>query len=65
MEDNASFNEKYYDFFWQIFTNIKKYDTLTNKQFYENVINVSMKIFLSGIGIDYFKMKIIIKMKCI
>ena len=55
MEDNASFNEKYYDFFWQIFTNIKKYDTLTNKQFYENVINVSMKIFLSGIGIDYFK----------
>ena len=55
MEDNGSFNEKYYDFFWNIFTNINKYDTLTNKQFYEEVINKSMKIFLSGIGIDYFK----------
>ena len=54
-EDNYKFNNSYYNFFLDIFNNIAKYDSLSNKQFYEEVIIVSMKIFLSGVGINYFK----------
>ena len=55
IEGNISFNEKYTSFFNELFENIKIYEPLSNKQFYEEVIILSMKVFLSGMGIDYFK----------
>ena len=55
IEENISFNEKYLDYFMELFKNINKYEPLSNKQFYEEIILLSMKIFLSGMGINYFK----------
>ena len=54
IDENVNFNEKYYNFFSEIFNNINKFDILTNKQFYEQVIIISLKIFLSGVSINYF-----------
>ena len=55
IEENISFNEKYTSFFTELFKNINKYESLSNKQFYEEIIILSMKIFLSGMSINYFK----------
>ena len=55
IEDNVNFNEKYYNFFFEIFNDINKFDVLSNKQFYEMVIMISLKTFLSGVSIGYFK----------
>jgi hypothetical protein len=39
----------------ETFKNINKYEKLSNKQFYEKIMIQSLKIFLSGVGINYFK----------
>ena len=55
IEESITFNEKYTNFFMETFKNINKYEKLSNKQFYEKIMIQSLKIFLSGVGINYFK----------
>ena len=55
IDDAITYNDKYYNFFWEMFMNINKYDSLSNKQFYEEIIIRALKVFLSGVGINYFQ----------
>ena len=55
IEDRINLDDKYDSYFWKIFSEINKYNILTNQLFYEKVILTSMKLFLSGTGINYFK----------
>ena len=55
IEESITFNEKYTNFFMETFKNINKYEKLSNRQFYEKIMIQSLKIFLSGVGINYFK----------
>ena len=54
-EGNLIFCGKFTNFFWETFKNIHKYDVLSEKQFYEDVLILMTKIFLSTIGINFFK----------
>ena len=55
IEEKITFDNKYTNFFFEIFKNINKYEPLSNRQFYEKVIILSLQIFLSGVGINYFR----------
>ena len=50
IEDRINLDDKYDSYFWKIFSEINKYNILTNQLFYEKVILISMKLFLSGTG---------------
>ena len=54
MEDSYKYIEQLKNFFWEIFNNIHKYDILTEKEFYEEVIYLMNKIFLTGAGLNIF-----------
>ena len=54
-EDNILFVQKFNDFFWETFKNIHKYEILSEKEFYEDIILPMKKIFLTFVGINSFK----------
>ena len=55
LQENIKFEENFLKFFWESFKNIRKYDTLSNLDFYKDVISLMTKIFLSSVGDNYFK----------
>ena len=54
-EENILFFQKFNTFFWDTFKNIHKYEILPEKGFYEDILILMKKIFLSSVGINYFK----------
>ena len=54
-EDNILYFQKFNIFFWDTFKNIHKYEILPEKEFYEDILLLMKKIFLSSVGINYFK----------
>ena len=49
------FKEKFNNFFTNLFKNIKKYDILNEKEFYEEIICLMTRIFIFGVGMNIFK----------
>ena len=50
-----NYKEKFITFFTNLFKNIKKYDILNEKEFYEEIICLMTRIFISAVGVDIFK----------
>ena len=50
-----NYKEKFNNFFTNIFKNIKNYDILNEKEFYEELVCLMTRIFISGVGINIFK----------
>jgi hypothetical protein len=53
-ESIEHYNQKFNEFFKYVFENISKYNKLSEKEFYEEILCLMTKIFLSAIGINYF-----------
>ena len=54
-EDNILFLQKFNNFFWETFKNIHKYEILSEKEFYEDILLAMKKIFLTFVGTNFFK----------
>ena len=50
-----NYKEKFNNFFTNLFKNIKKYDILEDNEFYEEIICLMTRIFISGVGMNIFK----------
>jgi hypothetical protein len=50
-----NYKEKFNNFFTNLFKSIKKYDILNEKEFYEEIICLMTRIFISGVGMNIFK----------
>ena len=53
-ENNIRLNQKFNDFFWETFKNINKYELLTERDFYEEILCSMTKVFLTMVGNNSF-----------
>ena len=56
-EENILLEEKLKTFFWETFKNIGKYNVLSEKDFYEDILISMTKIFLAANGTNFFKIE--------
>ena len=55
LQENFKFEDIFLNFFWESFKNIRKYEDLTNSEFYKDIICLMSRIFLTSVSDNYFK----------